>query len=1599
MLKRRSQKTTWSMLSAVCLHTISIASAEIIVTSTKSSGSTITVSSTDLGQTEYASSSSSSNDAVGSRHAELFSGITSTSNSGTADPGVVRMAPGDSVTVNLDISTNTEGYNITGIDTFFGWVAGSGGRSNQGYEITLGFVGGGSSSFVTKRNWEPNTPVTDYWTKVSFREAGGGVLFSDTVNLNGSGANADNSILASGVESITIGNVDAANSNGVVIAREIDIFGTPTQGFIDSLSASPQLVSPSNPITFSWEIAPSVNTASIDNGVGNILPNTTNGIGNLTLDPGPTTTTTYTLSVTNGGDIFTKEVTIVVDLNPIILLFEADQTAVSGGTPITLSWNIDNATTLTLNGANVTGLSNTTVTPTSSTTYELIATNNEGSSSATIGVQVITPGQPIISEFLASNNRGLLDEDGENSDWIELHNPSAIPASLAGYFLTDEQTNPTKWALPSVTLAPGEYLIVFTSSKNRSVAGTELHSNFGLNSGGEYLALIAPNGFTPITEFAPTYPDQRDDISFGFDTTNLDFRFFPSPSPEADAPSTGLIDFVADTSFSLDRGFYETPISVEITTNTLDAEIRYTTNGLRPTATTGQVYTNPITISETSLLRAAAFKTGYIETNVDTHSYLFPSDIITQSDMDTGITQDATYGPQMEDSLQAVPTISLAFLGNPEHDIEKEASIEFINFEDGHAQVDAGMERFGNRNTNFSKRSMRLNFRRLYGPGKIDFPVFDGHDYVTDPSEEIDALELRSGNHDMRQRGAYMSNRFADDSLLDMGNIAPHGRFVHVYINGAYWGQYHLRERWNASMLAEYFGGDKEEYEAINANDNFAADLTVYDGDGDQWAQAETTAAGPQPFTNAASHVDLPNIIDFMLLYATGNCESEYRAAGSPNQGVPFKFFMKDADGWLRDNNNDSRHQVTDDGPLDMRQVLSNENDPDFRILVADRIHKHYFNGGAFTPAQNITRLQDRVNEIQLSFFSESARWGERSPTSWQDYQDNLVNNLFPSLTADMIQRFKNADMYPDTVAPTFSQHGGSVPSGFQLGMSAPTGTIYYTLDGSDPRISAAPVAPANPPVTLLTESAAKTVFIPQTATDGFTDGSGNSWTDQNYNDSTWTNGTGGVGFETDSGYEAFFDINVEADMHDQSASCLIRIPFTVASGALNGMNSAALRVRFDDGFVAYLNGIEIDRDNFTGTPDGDSNASANHSDNDAIVLQKYDISEHLGLLTEGPNLLTIHGLNRNDGSSDFLISAELEVSEEDAGDSGEISPTAIAYTGTVPISSAVSVRARVFDGTAWSALNEAAFTQDIANLVVSEIMYHPIDSTPTEIAAGYDNKDDFEYLELLNTSFSTLDLTGVQFIAGVTFDFTGSAITSLAPGQRVLIVEDLDAFSFRYGTSRPIAGQYSGGLDNGGETLTYLDSLGETIRSFAYSDSAPWPSAADGTGAALVLLAPNTLPDHALSTSWAASNNIGGSPGQNDTPVESYAAWAAATGAGEPNDDSDNNGFADLIEFSFGTDPLSSESSPQLTSGISELTVSPTPDSYLIVTFTHLNTDPDLSVNAQESSDLDAWNFAVLQGRIYNPDGTATSTYRSANPVNNNSKRFIRAYFELSAP
>ena len=174
-----------------------------------------------------------------------------------------------------------------------------------------------------------------------------------------------------------------------------------------------------------------------------------------------------------------------------------------------------------------------------------------------------------------------------------------------------------------------------------------------------------------------------------------------------------------------------------------------------------------------------------------------------------------------------------------------------------------------------------------------------------------------------------------------------------------------------------------------------------------------------------------------------------------------------------------------------------------------------------------------------------------------------------------------------------------------------------------------------------------------------------------------------------------------------------------------------------------------------------------------------------------------------------------------------------------------------------WSALNEAFFTietvpADSNNLVVSKIHYNPADPTGDELLVE-DDADEYEFLELMNVGSEHISLENVAISGGITFTFGES--NDLAPGARIIIVENKDAFdvcyavilgNVQFATDTLGENEYGGKLSNGGEELIFTDASGTLIRSFTYDDSSPWPTAPDGGGYSLVLKNPGIpIPDH----------------------------------------------------------------------------------------------------------------------------------------------------------
>lgn len=216
---------------------------------------------------------------------------------------------------------------------------------------------------------------------------------------------------------------------------------------------------------------------------------------------------------------------------------------------------------------------------------------------------------------MASNKTTLKDEDGAYPDWIELFNPDPIPANLRGWFLTDDLYNRTKWQFPDVTLPAGGYLVVFASDKDRTDPAKPLHTNFSLNSKGEYLALLKPDGST-ASEFAPTFPAQASDVSYGLlSSGNGTRRYGPLAKPTPGSVNSGPSVALESVTFSRAAAPFTGSFPLELAGGSAGDAIRYVTLPIsskgtlvvpNPTKTSPQ-YTSPLTINQPTVIRAAVF--------------------------------------------------------------------------------------------------------------------------------------------------------------------------------------------------------------------------------------------------------------------------------------------------------------------------------------------------------------------------------------------------------------------------------------------------------------------------------------------------------------------------------------------------------------------------------------------------------------------------------------------------------------------------------------------------------------------------------------------------------------------------------------------------------------------------------------------------------------------------------------------------------------------------------------------------------------------------------------------------------------------------------
>lgn len=836
---------------------------------------------------------------------------------------------------------------------------------------------------------------------------------------------------------------------------------------------------------------------------------------------------------------------------------------------------------------------------------------------------------------------------------------------------------------------------------------------------------------------------------------------------------------------------------------------------------------------------------------------------------------------------------------------ERPVSVELLNPDGSEGfQIDAGLRIRGgySRNNNNPKHAFRLFFRAEYGRPKLKFPLFEDEGV-----DEFDNVDLRTAQNYSWSYGGSSKNTmvrevFSRDVQRDVGQPYTRSRYYHLYLNGQYWGLYQTQERSEASYAESYLGGDKLDYDVVKTtggNPNYTIEAT----DGNMDAYRRLWQAATQGFATDEAYyrlqglnldgtpnpayerlLDVDNLIDYMLCtFYVGDCDapiSNFLGNNRPNNYYAifnrvnpdgFKFFRHDGEhtigaqgSWNLDRTGPYTHpnlaEFANFTPQWLHQQLTAH--AEYCTRLADRAHKYFSNGGILTPEASTARLMERAGQIETAIIAESARWGDSkssSPFTRDDHWRPEINRIasdygdygFPRRSQVVINQLKSRGWFPNVDPPVFRinggiRHGGEIQSGDLLTMSPTSGTIWYTLDGSDPRT---PTASDSTISVLVPENSDKKVFVPNRSI-------GDVWRNAAvFDDRTWqlcSGSPGGVGYERSSGYGNLISLDVGGQMYARNTTCYIRIPFAF-SGNSDELSSVFLNVRYDDGFIAYLNGIEVARRNFNGTAAWNSSAAASRSDSVAVELESIDISSALPYLRQGQNLLAIHGLNTSTTSSDFLISVELVAGVVDST-SADVPGSAMQYSGPIVLTESTHVKARVLSGRTWSAMNEAVYAVGpvAENLRVTEIMYNAPDP-------------DEEFIELTNAGAETINLNLVSLTDGIDFVFPS---VEIAAGEHVVVVRNKSIFQARYGADVNSAGSYSGRLDDAGERITLVDAVGRTIADFVYEDG--WRSITDGGGFSLTAIDPAKTEPNAFGRkdAWRASAQAGGSPGWDDTGI-----------------------------------------------------------------------------------------------------------------------------------
>lgn len=1135
----------------------------------------------------------------------------------------------------------------------------------------------------------------------------------------------------------------------------------------------------------------------------------------------------------------------------------------------------------------------------------------------TLASPIMAAEQLVISEFMASNESSHADEDlYYYPDWVELFNAGDVTVNLQGWHLTDDSGLPFRWAFPEKEINPGEFLVVFCSGKDRSDPDGELHTNFELQAGGEYLGLIRPDG-TAASEYRPFYPRQEIDISYGLkmasEVTSLvgdnspatiliptddslgttwtdpgfdDAAWMAGPVPVGyDTKSTGSYDDIINTDLEVQLKGVNPSVYIRVPFN-LSGDESFNFIKLTVQYDDGYIaYMNGTEVGRANAREDSTWDSTATATRSSTDELIISGDLLSAGNNVLAFHSlnrsanniDLLINPVMEavtildidpdnqfffseptpgqTNAEGFPAI--AERPRPSHPpggfsdpflltLQADSPNAEIRYITNHRDVPDENDTLFVDPININK-TMEVR-ARVYEPGKLPGPVVSFCYMMLDSSvmnfdSDLPVMVINQLGSQINQFNYASTHLFVFDRQNQRNALTEFAPF-----------NTRAGVKWRGSSSLN-FAKKMYSLELWNENDReFQANLL---------GLPSRLDAGESDWVLYAPYSD-KSLMRNVLSYEWSNEIGRY----APRTQW-FELFLNASTGAVRYPSNYMGVYVL------VEKIKRGRDRVDLDPLYATDDSEPEISGGYILKND---RLDDgdagfSTSRVSLCYvYPKERQQANRPPQivitnpqkTWiRNYLIQFENALYGANFRDpvngynkyidaasfvdhhiMVEMTKNIDGYRLSTF-MFKDKGGKLNMGPIWDYNLSLGNADYNggwlTTGWYYSIYSKPVTQAN---------------------DQY------PWYDRLFQDPDFQALYSQRWFEHRAGALATEQLLGDVDRHADH----IR-----EAQARNFQKWRVLGIRlWPNWYIAPTWEAEITWMKNWITErvawiDSQYLSAPRFSDSGGMVDPGHQVSM---TTTMGEVYYTINGPD-----------------PEDAW------PDAILYDGPITINENTRIRAKTKAGGSWSTLSEATFVIELPKLVITEIMYNP--ATPPD--SPFLGRD-FEFIEVQNVGDKAISLVGAEFTRGVTFSFVDGQVQELGPGEFVVIVRNLEAFSWLYDTSTmKVAGQWSGTLSDSRETVTLTGPLGEAILSFRYEDD--WAPQTDGGGYSLVIKDSRApLETWELGTSWRRSSEEYGSPGREDPEMPNgYQVQ------GDINQDG-RLGLADvisLLNYLFGQNPV----------------------------------------------------------------------------------------------